>query len=75
MQENTITKVLKDHTDSLMALPGVVGIGQGLCDGVPCIKVFVMKDDPELMRQIPSTIEGHPVVIEVSGGFSAFGSR
>ncbi len=52
MQEKTIEQALADHTDSLMSLPGVVGTAQGLCDGQPCIKVFIVKKTPELLGQI-----------------------
>jgi PBP1b-binding outer membrane lipoprotein LpoB len=38
MPEKTIEAVLKEHTDTLMSLPGVVGTAQGECAGKPCIK-------------------------------------
>ena len=71
MQEKTIQTVLKEHTDKLMALPGVVGTGQGECSGKPCIKVFVAKKTPDLLKQIPSTLEGHPVEVQETGQFRA----
>ena len=40
MPEKTIEQVLKENTASLMALPGVVGTAQALCNGTPCIKVY-----------------------------------
>ncbi len=67
MQEKSIKAVLKEHTNSLMALPGVVGTAQGLCDGAPCIKVFVVKKTPELLKQIPSVLEGYTVEVEETG--------
>ena len=33
MQKKPIEDVLKEHTDSLMSLPGVVGTAQGECSG------------------------------------------
>ena len=71
MQEKTIEQALADHTDSLMSLPGVVGTAQGLCDGQPCIKVFVVKKTPELLRQIPAEIEGYTVAVEETGEIKA----
>ena len=71
MQEKTIEEALAEHTDSLMSLPGVVGTGQGLCDGQPCIKVFVVKKTPELLRQIPAEIEGYTVAVEETGEIKA----
>jgi len=38
MASKTIEKVLKEHTEELMSIPGVVGTAQGLCDDKPCIK-------------------------------------
>ena len=71
VQEKTIREVLAEHTDSLMSLPGVVGTGQGLCDGQPCIKVFIVKKTPELLRQIPAEIEGYSVAVEETGEIKA----
>ena len=65
----TIEEVLQEHTDSLMALPGVVGTAQGLCSGEPCIRVFVVQKTDDLLKQIPPKIEGYPVDIEETGEF------
>ena len=72
MSAKTIEEVLKEHTDDLMAIPGVVGTGQGLSDGKPCIKIFVIKKTPQLDRKIPGNLDSHPVVIEETGEFRAF---
>lgn len=72
MAQKPIEEVLKDHTPDLMAIDGVVGTGQGLCDGKPCIKVFVKKLTPDLEAKIPKKLEGHPVEIEETGEFRAF---
>jgi hypothetical protein len=71
MPEKTIEEVLKKYTPELMSKPGVVGTGQSLCEGQPCIKVFVAKETPELKEEIPDTLEGYPVVIKESGKFRA----
>jgi hypothetical protein len=67
MPPKTIEDALKESTGKLMSLPGVVGTAQGLCDSKPCIRVYVLKKSPELVRQIPDTIDGYPVVIEETG--------
>ena len=67
MQGKSIDEVLKKHTDSLMALPGVVGTGQSLCQGKPCIKVLVVKKTPDLLVQIPSDLEGYTVEVQEPG--------
>ncbi len=71
MAKKPIEEVLKEYTSKLMSLPGVVGTAQGLCNGKPCIKVFVSKKTPKLERKIPKTLEGYPVVIQETGKFKA----
>ncbi len=71
MAQKKIEAVLKEHTDSLMALPGVVGTAIGECAGKPCIKVFVEKKTPELLMQIPSAIEGYMVSVQETGEIRA----
>jgi len=71
MAEETIKDVLKKHTKDLMSIPGVVGTGQGLCEGKPCIKVLVIEKTPDLNQKIPKTLDGYPVVIEETGEIKA----
>jgi hypothetical protein len=63
----SIDEVLKSHTDSLMALPGVVGTAIGLCDGERCIKVLVADSSVATKARIPARLEGYRVVTEVTG--------
>lgn len=63
----SIDEVLADHTDSLMAIPGVVGTAVALCDGGRCIKVLLADSNPETKRKIPARLEGYRVVVEVTG--------
>jgi len=71
MPEKTIVAVLEEHTNGLMSLPGVVGTAQGLCAGKPCIKVYVVKKTPDLMKQIPAILEGYTVEIQATGEIRA----
>ena len=71
MPEKTIREVLEEQTDSLMSVPGVVGTAQGECDAQPCIKVLVAKKTPELLREIPSTIDGYLVDVQETGEIRA----
>lgn len=71
MPTKTIEAVLKEHTNRLMSLRGVVGTAQGNCAGEPCIKVFVVKRTAKLVEQIPSTIEGYAVQVEETGEIRA----
>jgi Raf kinase inhibitor-like YbhB/YbcL family protein len=69
-----IADALTAHRDSLLALPGVVGVGVGLCGGAPCIVVMAAAASPELSRRLPKTLDGHPVELRVTGAFSARGA-
>ncbi len=71
MPKKPIKLVLKENTEYLMALEGVVGVGQGLCDNKDCIKVFVAQLSPELEQKIPDELDGYQVDIEVTGEFRA----
>ena len=63
-----VNEVMEAHVAKLMALPGVVGVFIGTLDnGTPCIKVMVVKVSPELEKQIPRDLEGHPVLIVETG--------
>jgi len=69
----TIAEALKDLTDRVMSIPGVVGTAEGLCEGKPCLKVFLAKKTPELLQQIPAVLEGYPVTTEETETFRALG--
>lgn len=72
MPSMAIKDVLKKHSKDLMAISGVIGIGQGLCDKKPCIKVFLTKKTKDLTEKIPASLEGYKVKIEVTGKLRAY---
>jgi len=67
----TVTAALGKHAVEILSLPGVTGIAEGICDGKPCVKVFVEKEPTEKARLIPHELDGIPVVLERSGTFRA----
>ena len=67
-----LEEVLRANTDRFMGMPGVVGIAEGLCDGQPCIKVFIARKTPDLLKAIPASVEGYPVAVEETGEFRPF---
>ena len=71
MPGRNIKEVLKKHATELMEIPGVAGVAEGESQGKPCIMVFVLDRNHELLRQIPSTLEGYLVQVEESGEFRA----
>jgi len=67
-----IEEVIKERGQQILAIPNVVGIGEGLCDGKPCIKVFVVEITPELEQKIPKELESYPVEIIETGEIRAY---
>lgn len=64
-----INAVLADHDRELLAISGVVGVYIGLSsdEKTPCLKVMLTRKDSSLERRIPRTLEGYPVMTEVTG--------
>ena len=75
MTEKSIEAVLDAHAPALMAHPEVVGTGVGLCDGSPCIKVFVIARSAELRQRIGAEIEGYRVDLVETGPIRALEPR
>lgn len=67
----SIADVLQRHTDSLMAIPGVVGVGQGGRHGAPTVYVMVVQLNDSVRRALPDSIEGYAVEIVESGEIKA----
>jgi hypothetical protein len=66
--EFTIAETVARHTPRLMALPGVVGTGEGLTDDTrPCVVVYVKSHSPDTSREIAPELDGHPVVVRAVG--------
>jgi hypothetical protein len=63
----TIQDVKDAHADTWMALPGVVGVGIGLCGDEECIRVLLARPSPEAEDAIPDRVGGYPVDLEVTG--------
>jgi hypothetical protein len=67
----SITEVLTRHTDSLMAMAGVVGVGQGEKNGAPTVYVMVVQLTDSLRHVLPDSIEGYAVEVVESGKIKA----
>ena len=63
----SISDVLTRNTGSLMAIPGVVGVGQGEQNGAPAVYVMVTVLTDSVRAALPDSIEGYPVVVTASG--------
>ena len=61
------------HADSLMALPGVVGVYEGESGGEPVLRVMMAERSEETERRIPRRLEGYRVEVEVTGRIQPMG--
>jgi hypothetical protein len=70
-----INAVLSAHDQDLLAIPGVVGVYVGVLDDgrTPCLKIMLAKRTPQTEKNIPQTLEGYPVVVEVTGEIRPLG--
>jgi hypothetical protein len=71
-----INAVLAAHDKELLAIPDVVGVYVGTLEDrrTLCLKVMLARQNPEAERKIPRTIEGYPVVAEVTGEIRPLGT-
>jgi hypothetical protein len=61
----TIEEVLAARAPELMRIEGVEGVGEGLCDAAPCVRVYVRA--PEVARRLPERLDGYEVSWVVTG--------
>ena len=70
--ESTISEVKARHQDRLLNLPGVVSVGVGLDEsGQHAIIVGLDRRREQTIRDLPMTLEGYPVVVQVVGEIRA----
>ena len=72
MVEKTIERVQEEHTNEWMAIPGVVGIAIGQCEGNPCILVLTVSNTEHVRQKVRASVEGYPVVVQHVGEIRAF---
>jgi hypothetical protein len=68
-QTRDINAVLRAHDQELLAIKGVVGVYVGLLDDgkTSCLKVMVVAPSAEIEKAVPKSVDGFPVIIEVTG--------
>lgn len=63
----SIRDVMDMHRDTWMDRPEVTGVGVGRCDGEPCIVLYLIRPTDAAERDLPDSVEGYPVRLEVTG--------
>lgn len=60
-------EVVRHYAEPLMALPGVVAVAEGRCDGRPCVVVLVARRTAAVVAGIPHLLDGLPTRIVETG--------
>jgi len=68
----TIRAVKQKHQQRFLNLSGVVSVGIGLRDQQEVIVIGIQQESETLRRQLPTALEGFPVVIDLIGTPQAF---
>lgn len=72
MPQRPIEQVLAEKTTEWMSWEGVVGTATSLLDdGRQCLVVYLAYEDERLRARFPESVEGYPVLVEVSGEIRA----
>lgn len=58
-----------------MAIPGVIGTGEGESGGAPVLLVLVSRRTPEIDSRVPQLLEGYPVQVRVVGDVKKLGPK
>lgn len=72
-----LARAIAEHAEEWLAIPGVEGAAVGLLeDGrTPCVQILVERLTDELERKLPTSVDGHPVVLVESGGLRPLDER
>ncbi len=67
MNQENIASAIESYGPELMELKHVVGVGESLCNGEPCIRVYLAQVDHDTLNEIPAQLNGITVIKEISG--------
>ena len=66
LSNSAVAEVIARHNDEIMALEHVVAIGESLCDGEPCIRVYLTDPDSPTLNSLPTELDGIPVTTDIT---------
>jgi hypothetical protein len=62
-----LAQVIAASDDSLLAIPGVVGVYEGLSGDEPVIRVMILARADSIVRRLPKRLGGYRVELEAGG--------
>jgi hypothetical protein len=69
MQE--IENIRVQFESCIMGIEGVVGIGAGLCNGKPCLKIYTSVPTQQVRSKLPEELSKIEVDLEYAGEIEA----
>src|SRR5437764_14372962 len=60
-------EVKRRHESRLMKMRGVVGVGIGEKDGKEIIRIYVQKESPKILADLPQSLDSIPAKIVAAG--------
>ena len=70
-KSDELGQIIASHSELIMGLDDVVGIGEGLCNETPCIRILLAQENAVSRARIVEELNGIPFAIEISGDFTA----
>ncbi len=67
----TPAAIIEQHLEWLFDFEDVAGVAEGELDSQPCIKVYLVQENSRTRLELPDELGGLPLVIEITGSFSA----
>jgi hypothetical protein len=67
MKIKPLAVVIQEQAPHLLAIPGVVGLSQGLLHGTSCLQILVEEHQLPPQHRLPRMVDGYPVVIKATG--------
>jgi hypothetical protein len=71
MNDDAISQTLEEKTAALMAIDGVVGVGEGATDSKPCVVVYVSGSAGSIRPKLGAVLGDCPFRMEPTDGFHA----
>ena len=62
--------IIERHLDWFFEFEDVAGVAEGEINNQPCIKIYLVQENSRTRLELPDTLEGLPLVIEITGSFN-----
>jgi hypothetical protein len=76
MERKPLNEVFIEYQDSLLSIPGAQGFYESIMEnGEKCIVIMIESDTESIRKNIPDSLEGYPVKLNVTGKIKPMGKN